>query len=385
MTTRRTMLKTGAAGLVALAAGAVAPQAMADDAAPSTVSRAGQLQAALDEIAATAASGVLAEVHDAGRVWRGSSGVTQLGTSQPVPAVGRFRAGSITKSFVATVVLQLVGERRIALEDPVERWLPGVVSGGDRITLHHLLQHTSGIVNYTNTRQFRTLYGGVEAVVSLRNRTWTPQELLAFIAGQPSLFEPGTSWTYSNTDYILLGLVVEKVTGNRYATEVARRIVRPLGLRDTELPGTNPSIAGPHPHGYLPLVDQDGTVTPVDITVFNPSVSGASGEILTTAADLNRFFRALMTGRLLRPAQLAQMRTARTTGKSYDYGLGLQTRQLPDGTRLWGHEGDIFGYQAATWTTEDGNRQLAVAANPWGPGNLDTLLENLLTTAFRQS
>jgi D-alanyl-D-alanine carboxypeptidase len=379
MTTRRTMLKTGAAGLLALTTNT----AMARHAELSTVYSDGELQAALDDIAATAASGVLAEVHDAGRVWRGSSGTAQLGTSQPVPANGRFRIGSITKTFVATVALQLVGERRIALTDPVERWLPGVIPGGDRVTVHHLLQHTSGVVNYTNTAQFRALYGGVEAVVSMRERTWTPPELLAFIAGLPSLFEPGTSWMYSNTDYILLGLVVEQATGNHYSTEVARRILCPLGLRDTQVPGANPSIAGPHSHGYLPLV-QNGTVVPVDITLFNPSVSGAAGEILSTAADLNRFYRALMTGRLLRPAQLAQMRTAWPTGRSYDYGLGLQTRQLADGTRLWGHEGDIFGYQAASWTTEDGDRQLTVAVNPWGTGDLRSLIENLLTTAFRQ-
>lgn len=390
MTSRRTMLKTGATGVFALSAGFLAlssgttPAALADDAAPPRKPNAGALQAALDAIAATAASGVLAEVRDAGWVWRGSSGVAELGTTRPVPVNGRFRAGSITKTFVATVALQLVDQRRIALDDPLQRWLPGVVPDADRITPRHLLQHTSGIVNYTNTRQFRCLYSTVEAVVSMRDRTWTPRQLLAFTAGQPLLFAPGTSWTYSNTNYLLLALVIERATGNPYATEVERRILRPLGLRDTELPRTNPYIAGPHPHGYLPR-EHDGGVEPVDITVFNPTVAGASGEILSTTADLNRFYHALLTGRLLRPAQLGQMLTTWPTGRRYDYGLGLQTKQLANGTRLWGHEGDIFGYQASCWTTEDGSQQLTVAANPWGTGDLDTLIDNLLATAFAHS
>jgi D-alanyl-D-alanine carboxypeptidase len=380
MISRRTLLKSSAAGLLALNTGTATP-APAQEAAPLTTPDAATLQKALDAIAATAASGVLAEVRDARWAWQGSSGVAELGTTRPAPAKGRFRAGSVTKSFVATAVLQLVGERRIALDDPVERWLPAMIPAGDRITVHHLLQHTSGIVNYTNTREFRTLYGTVDGIVSLRNRTWTPAELLAFTDGQPLLFEPGTSWTYSNTNYILLALIVQKATGRPYAKEVERRILRPLGLHGTELPGTNANLTGPHPHGYLPR-EHDGTLEPVDITVLNPTVAGASGELITTTTDLNRFYRALLTGRLLRPAQLTQMRTAWPTGHGYDYGLGLQTRQLADGTRLWGHEGDIFGYQTSCWTTEDGSRQLTVAATPWGTGDLDELFDNLMTTAF---
>jgi D-alanyl-D-alanine carboxypeptidase len=393
MTSRRTLLTSGAAGVFTVSAGAAglltlntgaATPASAQEVAPFTTPDAATLQKALDAIAATAASGVLAEARDARWAWQGSSGVAELGATRPVPATGRFRAGSVTKSFVATVVLQLVGERRIALDDPVERWLPGMIPAGDRITVHHLLQHTSGIVNYTNTWEFRTLYGTVDGIVSLRNRTWTPAELLAFTDGQPLLFEPGTSWTYSNTNYILLALIVQKATSRPYATEVERRILRPLGLHDTELPGTNANLTGAHPHGYLPR-EHDGALEPVDITVLNPTVAGASGELITTTTDLNRFYHALLTGRLLRPAQLTQMRTAWPTGRSYDYGLGLQTKQLANGTQLWGHEGDIFGYQTSCWTTEDGSRQLTVAATPWGTGDLDELFDNLVATAFTHS
>lgn len=399
MVSRRALLTSGAAGVFAVSAGAagllalntgVALSASADEVAepaepatPATPATPGAapLQQALDAIAATAASAVLAEVRHPAGTWRGSSGVAELGTTARVPVAGRFRAGSVTKSFVATVVLQLIGERRIGLDDPVAKWLPGTTPADDRITVHHLLQHTSGIVNYTNTRAFRTLYGTVDGILGLRYRTWTPAELLAFTDGQPLLFEPGSSWTYSNTNYVLLALIIEKATGRPYGSEVARRILRPLGLRDTALPGAGPAINGPHPHGYLPR-DEDGTLTPVDITALNPTVAGASGELVSTTADLNRFFRALLTGKLLRPAQLAQMRTTRTTGHDYDYGLGLQTKLLADGTRVWGHEGDIFGYQTSCWTTEDGRRQLAVGAAPWGTGDLDDLFDTLTTTAL---
>jgi D-alanyl-D-alanine carboxypeptidase len=339
------------------------------------------LQAVLDDIAATMGSGVLAEVRSAGRVWRSASGVAELGTSSPVPVEGRFRAGSITKSFVATVVLQLVGEGRTALDDPVEKWLPGIVQGGDRITLRHLLQHTSGIVDYGESDQFRSFYGTTEAIVGMRHRTWTAPELLAFVAGQPALFEPGSSWAYSSTNYLLLGLVVERVTGNSYATEVERRILRPLDLRDTEAPGANPHIAGPHPHGYL----RDAGREPVDITEFDHSFAGPAGEIVSTTADLNRFYRALMTGRLLAPAQSTEMRTVRATGHGFAYGLGIATRQLADGTTLWGHNGGTFGFETFAWSTGEGDRQVTVAVTPWADSDLHARVNDFLTAAFRQS
>jgi D-alanyl-D-alanine carboxypeptidase len=207
--------------------------------------------------------------------------------------------------------------------------------------------------------------------------------LLNFVAGEALLFEPGTSWTYSNTNYILLALLIERVTGNHYAKEAERRLLHPLRLHGTEFPGRKSGMAGPHAHGYLPREVGD-QVEPVDITRFNPSVSGASGELVSTAADLNRFYRALVTGRLLRPAQQRELLQIRGTGRDYDYGLGLETKVV-NGVRLWGHDGDIFGYQAASWSTEDGRRQLTVSYNPWGSSNLKPFTERLLAIAFRTS
>ncbi len=376
MLSRRDTLRTGAAGMLALTVGVFDPLR----ASSARGLDAAGLQEILDDMASSAASAVLAAVRDCGQVWRGNSGVSQLGSTQPVVAHGRFRAGSITKSFVATVVLQLVGERRLRLDDTIERWLPGVVADGNRITVHQLLQHTSGIVNYTNTRAFRTLYGTADQVAAHRDRTWTPQELLNFTAGEALLFEPGTSWTYSNTNYILLALIIQRVTGNHYAHEAERRVLHRLQLSGTEFPGRRSVITGPHAHGYLPR-EVGNQIEPVDITRFNPTVSGASGELITTTADLNRFYRALLTGKLLRPEQQHKLQQLRSTGRNYDYALGLKSR-LVNGLRLWGHDGDTFGYQAASWTTEDGRRQLTVAYSPWGPNDPKPYTERLLTTAF---
>jgi D-alanyl-D-alanine carboxypeptidase len=321
------------------------------------------LQAVLDDIAAAGASAVLAEVRSPGRVWRGAA--------RPGPSAGRFRAGSITKSLVATVVLQLVGEGRAALDDP----------GEDRVTLRQLLQHTSGIADYGESDRFRDLYGTTEDVVALRHRTWSPPELLAFVAGQPRLFEPGSSWAYSSTNYLLLGLLIERITGHPYAAEVERRILRPLGLRDTELPGANPRIAGPHLHGYLRGGDQQ----PVDVTAFNHSFAGAAGELVSSTTDLNRFFQELLTGRLLAPAQLTEMCAVQPTGQGFDYGLGIAKRRLADGTTVWGHNGGTFGFETFAWSTADGARQVTVAVTPSvdGDGDLHGRIEDFLIAAFR--
>jgi D-alanyl-D-alanine carboxypeptidase len=380
MITRRGLLQIAGALAVPARAATGVP---AYSATPDRTLNTARLQAALDDIAGTAAIGVLAEVHDSTGVWRGASGVSLLGTHQPVPATGRFRAGSITKSFVATVVLQLVGEGRLGLDDTLQQWLPGILPDGARITMRHLLQHTSGVVNYTNAQSFRAVYRTEADIVRLRDHTWTARELVAFVEDLPLLFEPVTGWMYSNTNFVLLSMVVERLTGAGYAAEVRRRILRPLGLRQTQVPGTDPVLRGPHPHGYL-AVEHDGVVEPADITEFNPSVAGASGELVSTAAELNVFFRALIGGRLLGPSEQKQMQTARATTHDYEYGLGLMTRQVSGGTRLWGHRGDIFGYYAESWTTENGRRQLTVAATPWGDVDPKVPITDLVETVFDQ-
>jgi D-alanyl-D-alanine carboxypeptidase len=329
-------------------------------------------QAALDQLVAAGAAGALAEVRDEHGRWRGSSGVAELDRPRPVPVNGRFRAGSITKTFVAVVVLQLVAEGRLRLDDTVEHWLPGAVPAGDRITLRHLLDHTSGLYNYTDDLPLRD-----PEFLEVRFRTWTPWELLRLATRHPLQFEPGKRWEYSNTDDIVLGLVIQQATGRPYGAEVKRRIIRPLRLHGTSVPGTNPHIRGPHAHGYLPLVS-DGQVQPVDVTALNPSAAWAAGEMISTAADLNRFFAALIGGRLLGPAELQAMTSP--VPPSVDYGLGLMLRRLPCGTTVYGHMGDAPGYSAWSFTTADTRRSITLSIT-WGTDAPDDV-EALLTAAL---
>ncbi|MER6375463.1 serine hydrolase domain-containing protein, partial [Streptomyces mirabilis] len=320
------------------------------------------LQAALDRVTATGAVGAVAEVRQGGAVWRGSSGKSRLNGRQAAPVDGRFRAGSVTKTFTATVVLQLVGEGRLRLSDTAERWLPGLVPapGGDKITVRELLQHASGLPEYTDG----LLDGDAPHD---RFRTWTPAELVRRAVkdgdrNRPLLFPPGTDHHYSNTDYIVLGMIIEKVTGRSYRTEIDQRIIRPLALRDTRLPGSSPFLTGPHSHGYEPVEKEDGTLVPVDYTTVNMSIAGAAGEIISTTADLDHFFRTLLSGGLLRPAELHEM-TADTSGDGW--GLGLEMATLPCGT-IVGHGGGTPGYRTISFHTLDGTRQVTVDWTDWG-------------------
>ena len=177
-------------------------------------------------------------------VWTGASGVADLRTARPMRPNDRFRAGSLTKPFVATVVLQLVAEGRLSLSDTVERWLPGILPYGDQITVRQLLNHTSGVPDNTFVEPIVELYTGN------RFRSWRPRELVALIADLPPDFAAGTAWSYSNTGYALAGLIVEQVTGHRLGRELKRRIFRPLRLRDTSFPIDFPFLLGRHARGY---------------------------------------------------------------------------------------------------------------------------------------
>ena len=374
MPDRRTVLAGSAAALLAASTGIGAPAAAAPSGAQQSkgLDRAA-LQEALDRIVATGGTAALARVDSPAGSWRGSSGVVRLGhPARPVPG-GQFRVGSITKTFVATVILQLAGEGRLRLDDTLQRWLPGSVPGTDAITIRHLLQHTSGLFDYTEA-----LFGSVDDVLAARYRTFRPEELVALAAARPPLFEPGAGWSYSNTNYILLGMIVRRATGRPYAQAVDRRILDPLRLRGTEVPGTDTTIDGPHAHGYEGI-ERDGEIVPLDFTDLNPSMAGSAGEIVSTTADLNRFYRSLLSGRLLRRPQLAAM-LANPAGE-IGYGLGIYQQPLPGGPTLWGHSGGIFGYVTYSFSTPDAATQLTVSINPYA-GDFSEALLDLMLTAF---
>ena len=306
-------------------------------------------------------------------VWRGTSGVAELGRARPFPVDGRFRAGSITKTFVATVVLQLVGERRLRLGDPVEKWLPGVVPDGRHTTVRQLLNHTSGLYDVLHTLPMPP---GQEFLDN-RWRTWTATELVQRALANPPTFEPpGSAFEYSNTNYLLLGQIIEEVTGRSYGDEIERRIIRPLRLRGTSVPGTSPWIRGPHPHGYVAT----GPENLLDYTEMNPSVMGASGEMISTTRNLNRFFAALLGGRLLPRHLLDEMKTPGVEGGRY--GLGLAWRDTTCGVRVYGNDGDALAYQSWSFSTEDRRHQVTIALTPDFRTDLDDVVDAFLDDAF---
>ena len=299
----------------------------------------GIVQEGLDEIVRTAAQGVQLRVTDGRTRFTARSGTAGLRDPRPVPANGRFRAGSTTKSFTSAVVLQLAGEGEVDLDAPVTRHLPGLVD--DRITVRQLLQHTSGLFNYTDALDFDP--PGFEPI---RYRHWEPEELVALATSRPLESEPGTRWRYSNTGYVVLGLLIEKITGQDYAEAVSQRVLRPLRLVDTTFPGDSPDIHGPHARSYG-LVDG----RPTDTTRWNTTVFWAAGDVVSTTKDLDTFYNALLGGVLLAPEQ--QRELTRTTAVSPGYGLGLFLDQVSCGATIIGHTGSVPGFSSYAYSSPD--------------------------------
>ncbi|MGW5446403.1 serine hydrolase domain-containing protein [Streptomyces asiaticus] len=308
-----------------------------------------------------------------------TSGVANVKSHAPMRRDSRFRIGSMTKPFVATVVLQLAGEQRVALDAPVERHLPGVIRGhgndGRTITVRQLLQHTSGVPDYL---AHLTPQDVLEDPLAHHDT----RDLVNIALAHPPTFEPGTGWRYSSTNYLLAGLLIKRVTGHTYGEEIRRRVIAPLGLHETYVPGDAPRIPGPHPRGYA----RPGENAPLmDITAINPSVAGAAGSMISSGTDLNRFLDALVRGKLLRPAQLRQMMTTRPTGNpdGRAYGLGLESRPLPCGGLYWGHGGDIPGYGTVGGATTDGRQAtVMVNLNPGGTEAQDADMKAAVQTAL---
>jgi len=326
------------------------------------------LQRDLDAITATGVPGVLAEVQTGTRRLQGTSGVADLDAGTPIAPDGYFRMGSNTKTFISVVLLQLVGEHRLSLDDSVDRWLPGVVHGngndGTKITVRELQQHTSGLHNYTDDLSEQIT--SVEAYRELEFHQYSRQDLLNIALAQAPDFAPGAGWHYSNTNYILLGMVIEKVTGRSWENEVTRRIIQPLGLRHTYAPGTTTQLPEPHATGYL-FFSRD---LRVDTTDQNMSWADSAGALVSTADDLSRFWSAIGHGVLLRPAQMLQMRqtvpadsgdTATVPGSRY--GLGIFFTPLSCGGGYWSHEGDVPGYDTVSGVSADGRTTVVLSVN----------------------
>jgi D-alanyl-D-alanine carboxypeptidase len=281
------------------------------------------------QIARDGAKSAIVFVSDDGREYAATAGTRRPGKDQ------RFRVGSVTKTFTATIVLQLVAEGKLRLSDPLERHLPGIVPGGKKITIRQLLNHRSGLANFTDYPEWLQR--------ASRSSSTRPIDSLRFAAAQPLVFAPGSEWDYSNSNYIALGLIIEKTTGTTYREELERRILDPLALERTELPRTL----------RLRDLDDEGE---------NPNLSWAAGALVSDTHDLARFFSALLSGQLLSDGSLAQMKqTIVVDGYDLGNGLGIFSNKLPCG-RFWLHDGAIVDYGTIVAASDDGNRVAVISA-----------------------
>ncbi|MET9457296.1 serine hydrolase domain-containing protein [Streptomyces canus] len=324
--------------------------------------------------------GVTLTARDGGSTWSTTAGVGNLKTHAPRSVDDRYRVGSITKTFVSTVLLQLEAEGRLSLDDTVEKWLPGVVHGnghdGSRITVRQLLNHTSGIFNYTADETFGRTYFLKDGFLEHRYDTNTPEQLVAVAMAHQPDFAPGTSWNYSNTNYVVAGMVIQKATGRSYGEEIRHRIIDPLHLTATSVPGTRVTVPQPSSRAYSKLA-QTATGPTYDVTRLNPSLASSAGEMISDSADLDRFYAALLKGRLLPPKQLKEMKTTVAVEgiPNAGYGLGLMDRKLSCGVHVWGHDGGIHGSSSVAVTTADGRHSVAFNFNGDWSGDTDAVVE----------
>ncbi|WP_329125202.1 serine hydrolase domain-containing protein [Streptomyces sp. NBC_01353] len=304
-------------------------------------------------------------------------GVRDRVSGAPMDTRARFRIGSVSKTFSSVVLLQLVDEGRVELDAPVNRYLSGLLPD-ERITVRHLLTHRSGLPDYTE-KMFAQTVPGFETV---RNRVFGYRELVDLALAEPRTTEPGAAYAYSNTNFVVVGMLIEQATGNPVAKEYERRIFKPLRLRNTFYVHPDTRIKGLHVHGYL---HPDETGAPlVDSTEQTASWAQSAGAVISNPADLNTFTTALMRGKLLSPRMTEAMTTVTptdTTGTRF-YGLGLRRYDLSCGTQVYGHTGTVQGFYTYAFATRDGRRSLAATANTSNHGAANTALGGTLEAAF---
>ncbi|MFF7257042.1 serine hydrolase domain-containing protein [Streptomyces microflavus] len=262
-----------------------------------------------------------------------ATGVADTTTREPMSADSYIRIGSETKTFTVTALLELVDEHRIKLDDPISAYVPGV-RNGDRITLRHLAEMRSGLFPYTADADFQ------RDLLSDPQRYFTPKEVLAYGMKHKNTFKPGAQFQYSNSNLVLLGLVIEKVSGQRLDHFIHERVLRPAHLHHTLFP-TGPEFPEPHAHGYT---DQTLSGETADATDWNPSWAWAAGAMISDLHDLRRWAKTVATGELLSPETQAQrLRTIPTGIPGLSYGLGIF-----DANGWIGHNGSLPGYETVT-------------------------------------
>ncbi|QKW05823.1 serine hydrolase [Streptomyces sp. NA04227] len=340
------------------------------------------LRAALADLTQPRSTGAQLRVSGSAGCWQGTVGVADLRTGRAVGLDDRVRAGSITKPFVATVLLQLAEEGRLRLDVPVRQLLPGLLPlDFAAITVAHLLNHTSGLPDHRGLPAWRT----PEEVLRHRYDRWTPHRIVATVTGSPLKFAPGTRQEYRGINYVLAALVIERLTGRRYGDEIRRRLLRPLGLHHTLFPsshGNDPRLHGSYVHGYLDL--KDGSRA--DVSEYDMSSSWADGEIVSSTGDLERFLTALFSGDLLPAHRLERMFTLPPAevrmldGSPARYSDGLQTATVA-GVTWWGKTGETYGYASAMFATRDQQRRLVWSFTPTELGADPSPMSRRIVTA----
>ncbi|MFF7976351.1 serine hydrolase [Streptomyces sp. NPDC007905] len=366
-------------GAVVMSLLAVPARATADADARASTTLPAPDATGLDEVLRTAvtqgAPGALAEIDDNGSTYRLTRGVADRGTRQGISTEDRFRIGSVTKSFSAVVLLQLADEHKLDLDAPVNRYLPKLLPD-DHITVRHVLSHRSGLYDYTND-MFAKSVSGFEAV---RDKVFTYQQLVQLSLKKPRTNAPGAAYSYSNTNFVVAGLLIEKLTGQPVKAAYENRIVKPLRLLDTFYVHPDTGIPGRYAHGYL-TPDTAGAQL-VDATAQTVSWAQSAGAIISSAKDLNTFYSALLGGKLLSSARLAEMERFTRVDSTTSYGLGLRRRDLSCGISVYGHTGAVQGYYTYAFATKDGKRSVTAAANTSNNGKVLTTLAGVLESAF---
>ncbi|MFJ4833465.1 serine hydrolase domain-containing protein [Streptomyces sp. NPDC088747] len=321
------------------------------------------------------APGAMVRVDDNGTVHRLSEGDADRVTGRALNTADRFRVGSVSKSFTAVVLLQLVDEGKLDLDTSVNSYLPGLLPD-DRITVRHLMSHRSGLYDYTNDMFAQTVPG----FESVRNKVFSYQELVDLSLAKPLNNAPGAAYSYSNTNFVVGGMLIEKLTGKSVRTEYQKRIIKPLKLSSTSYVHPDTAIAGRHANGYLP--DDDPALPMVDATEQTVSWAQSAGAVISSTRDLNTFFSALLGGRLMSAGQLAQMQQWTPVNSTQGYGLGLRRRDLSCGVSVYGHTGTVQGYYTYAFTSKDGKRSVTALANTSNNGTVLTTMAGTLESAF---
>ncbi|MFG2122500.1 serine hydrolase domain-containing protein [Streptomyces sp. NPDC048710] len=361
--------------LVAVPARAATAQADAPTPAALPAPDTTGLDAVLRSAVTQGAPGALARIDDNGSTYRLSRGVADRSTRQAISTDDRFRIGSVTKSFSAVVLLQLADEHKLDLDAPVNRYLPRLLPD-DGITVRHILSHRSGLYDYSND-MFAQSVSGFEAV---RNKVYTYQQLVTLSLKKPRTNAPGAAYSYSNTNFVVAGMLIEKLTGHSVKTEYENRILKPLQLTDTFYVHPDTKIPGRFTRGYL-TPDTAGAQL-VDATAQTVSWAQSAGAIISSARDLNTFYSALLRGKLMSAARLAEMERFTQVNSTTAYGLGLRRRDLTCGVSVYGHTGAVQGYYTYAFATKDGKRSVTAVANTSNNSKVLNTLAGVLESAF---